>query len=177
MSKKTLLGIGLVALALSATLPAAGKRKQTRSLTALDYLEIQQLYARYNYGSDTAAQDGYMYADTFTPDGEVVIVPDTAIRGRENLARFIRRADKGPTTIHHFTSNLLIQPSPEGARGSIYLLLANIGQSREPGAVVGGGVYYDELTKTSGGWRFKKRTYVRANDKVPIEILEAHGLS
>jgi SnoaL-like domain len=175
MTKNTL--IGIVACVLAASGLAASRRAAAaHALTALDYAEIQQLYARYNYGSDTAARDGYMYADTFTPDGEVLILPDTTIRGREELAKFIRRSDKGPTTIHHFTSNLLIEPSDHGARGAVYLLLANIGQDQEPSAVVGGGVYYDQLTKTSDGWRFKKRTYVRANGKVPLEILEANGL-
>jgi len=146
MRKQTLIGIG--ALLLVATGLAASKRTSGPHLTALDYADIQQLYARYTYGSDTAARNGYMYADTFTADGEVVILPDTTIRGREELAKFIRRSDKGPTTIRHFTSNLLIEPSPDGARGTVYLLLANIGQDREPVAVVGGGVYYDQLTKT-----------------------------
>jgi hypothetical protein len=134
-------------------------------LTALDYVEIQQLYARYNYGSDTAANDGNMYAGTFTSDGVVLIMPNTTIQGRKNLAEFIRRGNKGPTTIHHFISNLLIEPSPEGAIGSVYLLLANIGESGQPNSVTGGGIYRDLLVRTSEGWRFKKRTYFAANSR------------
>src|SRR4029079_19094885 len=38
-------------------------------LTALDYIEIRQLVARYGYAVDTGADNGNMYADLFSPDG------------------------------------------------------------------------------------------------------------
>ena len=43
-----------------------------QTFTPLDYIEIQQLAIRYAYGLDTAADNGYMYDDVFTPDGEFV---------------------------------------------------------------------------------------------------------
>ena len=39
------------------------------TLTAADYIEIQQLVARYGYAVDTHADNGYGYADLFTADG------------------------------------------------------------------------------------------------------------
>ncbi|HZL95259.1 MAG TPA: nuclear transport factor 2 family protein, partial [Vicinamibacterales bacterium] len=42
---------------------------QERAFTALDYQEITQLINRYAYGIDTCANNGYDYADVFTPDG------------------------------------------------------------------------------------------------------------
>ena len=39
------------------------------TLAAQDILEIQQLVANYSYALDTAADNGYMYADLFTADG------------------------------------------------------------------------------------------------------------
>ena len=42
---------------------------QGPALTALDYQEITQLINRYAYGIDTCANNGYDYADVFTPDG------------------------------------------------------------------------------------------------------------
>ena len=168
MSKtKALIGLTL-AVYLSPLIGVHGQQSnpKTAALTALDYAEIQQLYARYNYGSDTAADEGAMYARTFTPDGVVVIMPNTTIQGQKNLAEFIKRGNKGPTTIHHFTSNLLVEPSPEGATGSVYLLLATIGENGQPSSVTGGGIYRDILVKTSEGWRFKKRTYFAANSRL-----------
>jgi hypothetical protein len=40
---------------------------QERAFTALDYQEITQLINRYAYGIDTCANNGYDYADVFTP--------------------------------------------------------------------------------------------------------------
>jgi hypothetical protein len=162
---KVLLGVavGVCVLTLAVVQGQQNDRRKP-ALTALDYAEIEQLYARYNYGSDTGADDGYLYARTFTPDGAVVIMPNRTITGHKNLADFIRRDDKGPTTIHHFTSNLLVEPSPDGATGSIYLLLANIGANGQPSTVTGGGVYHDNLVRTAEGWRFKKRTYFAATN-------------
>jgi len=155
-------GVGVLMLAV---VQGQQNDRKRAALTALDYAEIAQLYSRYNYGSDTGADEGYLYARTFTADGSVVIMPNRTITGHKDLAEFIRRDDKGPTTIHHFTSNMLIEASPEGATGSIYLLLANIGDNGQPSTVTGGGVYHDNLVRTAEGWRFKKRTYFAANSK------------
>jgi hypothetical protein len=46
-----------------------GAAAKSPSLTALDYQEIAQLVNRYAYGIDTCANNGYDYADVFTPDG------------------------------------------------------------------------------------------------------------
>jgi hypothetical protein len=43
-----------------------------RELTALDYFEIQQLVAKYARAIDTCSNNGYDYADLFTPDGAFI---------------------------------------------------------------------------------------------------------
>jgi hypothetical protein len=48
--------------------PATVSAKEP-SLTALDYEQIMQLTTRYAYGIDTCSNNGYDYADVFTPDG------------------------------------------------------------------------------------------------------------
>ena len=53
------------------------------TLTAADYVEIQQLVARYAYAVDTHADNGYAYADLFAPDG----VFGGKTQGREALAK------------------------------------------------------------------------------------------
>ena len=82
----------LIALALGLSLFAAKggaqqKRGNTTSLSPLDIIEIQQLAIRYSYGLDTGADNGYLYADVFTPDGEFVGRQVPLTQGREALAR------------------------------------------------------------------------------------------
>jgi SnoaL-like protein len=53
----------------AASLARAQQRVTGGSLTAADYIEIQQLVARYGYAVDTHADNGYAYADLFAADG------------------------------------------------------------------------------------------------------------
>ena len=57
------IGIGAASLALAQQKVTGG------TLTAADYVEIQQLVSRYGYAVDTHADNGYAYADLFTVDG------------------------------------------------------------------------------------------------------------
>jgi len=59
--KQFVLSLALSGLALVATSAFAAP------MTAEDYFEIQQLYAKYNHAIDSGNADAY--ADTFTPDG------------------------------------------------------------------------------------------------------------
>ena len=59
----------VVSGAASAQVPAPSG---PRELTALDYFEIQQLVAKYARAIDTCSNNGYDYADLFTPDGSFV---------------------------------------------------------------------------------------------------------
>ena len=44
-------------------------QKSAPTLTAQDYIEIQQLLNRYAFALDTCSNNGYDYADLYTPDG------------------------------------------------------------------------------------------------------------
>jgi len=67
---KTWLKVGATAVVASLlTLVAVRAQQRTPSLTALDYVEIQQLVARYAYAIDTCGDNGYDYARLYTPDG------------------------------------------------------------------------------------------------------------
>ena len=87
-----------VALALCVTASAAIYAQQQRggSLTALDYAEIQQLYIRYNYGIDTHAGNGMMWAGTFTKDGVFELVGSMKIQGTEKLVEFAKLKPNAP---------------------------------------------------------------------------------
>src|SRR5678815_3313039 len=86
----------VAALALSAQTRSGAK---PRELTALDYIEIQQLVAKYARAIDTCSNNGYDYADLFTSDGAFIPSingqPAAPIRGRERLAEVSGGGSRG----------------------------------------------------------------------------------
>ena len=126
------------------------------TLTALDYIQIEQLYAHYAHYLDTA--DGARFAGLFTPDGVFITnKPGYGdIKGRKALADFAAKAGAPPPIVRagHSTTTVMIDPAPGGATGSAYLM-AGTGADQ-------GYVYTDRFVKTAEGWRFKTRE-VRQN--------------
>lgn len=124
-----------------------------KTLTTQDFVEIQQLYARYNWTLDTGDVEGY--ANTFTPDG----VFNNNV-GREAIVKFATGFHAGMgTRVKHWNTNLMITPTPEGASGAVYLMLLNVNTT--PPTVESAGKYADRLVKTPQGWRFKSRQTTR----------------
>jgi len=143
------------------------------ALTALDYQAIIQLTNKYAYGIDTCSNNGYDYADVFTPDGIFIDkMTDEGVKqggrvlakGREALATLIGGGSKGCKTKmvwtgwSHIMTNHVITPSSEGATGRIYLLQMGI---KGPGSIERHGGYEDVYVKTAIGWRIKLRANVR----------------
>ena len=152
----------LVVPAVLAVVQAQSQRSRG-SLTALDYAEIQQLYGRYAIGYDTG--NGEMWSRAFTADGTFVLPGGKTLAGRQQLAEFASAPgnNKGPTNVFHVNSNVTIEPSRDGATGTAYVVLVNIGEGGKPSALTGGGIYRDEFVKTSEGWLIKKRIYQPAH--------------
>jgi hypothetical protein len=142
----------------------AAKGTKAAPLTATDYREIQQLVARYSYALDSAAGDGAVYASLFAADGilRAKTDPPYEVKGRDKLAAFVTRDLKkqGPLYVHTFAANHIIQPSPEGATGRVYLVAIDIQEDANPGLIREGGRFDDLYVKTREGWRFKTRTYI-----------------
>src|SRR3990172_8727347 len=69
------------------------------SLTAQDYVDIQQLYARYNYAIDSG--DIEAYVALYTPDGSF-----NSFTGHEGLRTFMKNRNGG--TRRHWNTNLVI---------------------------------------------------------------------
>src|SRR4030095_15203347 len=122
------------------------------ALTALDYIEIQQLVNRYAFAIDTCSNNGYDYAELYTPDGIFYygINARTAV-GREQLAeaagggrlgcKKLQTATREKPLQTHVTVNLVIEPSPEGATGKSYLVypgVRGIGAGPDHSGHVGG---------------------------------------
>src|SRR4030095_16165145 len=152
----------LVALGQAPSAPAP------RELTALDYIEIQQLVAKYARAIDTCSNNGYDYADLFTPDG--VFIPSfdgkplAPIQGRERLAEVSGGGSRGCKNVgwivqgvRHLYANHIITPTAEGATGTVDMLM--IGLGGEPNKIQHDGYYEDTYVKTAKGWRFKQRVH------------------
>src|ERR1017187_9179404 len=122
MPKRRLIATAVFALVIvGVSWVFAQQRKVASSLTADDYIEIQQLYARYNNAIDTG--DAEAYAATFVPDGVF-----NTYNGHDALVGFIHdwRDKMGGAMRRHWNTNLTITPTPEGASGSVYLMLVNV---------------------------------------------------
>jgi hypothetical protein len=150
---------------LSAVAPAADQSKAVRKITADDYIQIQQLYATYAQALDKG--EGELFASTFVEDGEFTggraagraTEVRNPIKGREALTKM---GSNGGT--RHFTANLVITPTADGAKGSCYLLLFNA--RKIPATIIETAIYEDTLVKTTAGWKFKKRVVWRDDDDI-----------
>src|SRR2546427_5207434 len=157
MKRNALIAAALTVSVLSSAGGAQQKGAKAATLTPLDYIEIQQLAIRYSYGLDSGADNGYMYADVFTPDGEFVGRQVPLTQGREALARVARSVRKGNAQyVRHFIANHVIEPSAEGATGKVYLMVVDC-EEWQPSSIYIGGHYEDVYVKTAAGWRIKRR--------------------
>jgi hypothetical protein len=136
----------------------AQQRGTVKPLSTQDVLEIQQLGAKYAYGLDTGADNGNYYANVFTVDGSF---GDTV--GREKLAALAREGG-GRLKLRgyqHIVTNVIVEPTAEGAAGSQYIQVLTVGGNGKPPMIDHGGRYEDVYVKTAEGWRIKSRKYVR----------------
>jgi hypothetical protein len=165
---KTLIAIAVFGLAAGVGAFVAVQAQQgaqrTGALTAEDREEIRELLHRYMFYLDDCpgSNSGYDYADLYTEDGRFGTGQN---RGREALARAAGRQPdgscapqrhRGPRTQIHLNVGEIIEPSPEGARATSYLLMID-GTGGQP---YWDGWYEDILVKTPRGWRFKQRVHV-----------------
>src|SRR3954463_10158460 len=105
----------LVALALIVGSAWLSAQKSSGTLTSDDLVEIQQLYARYNWTLDAGDAEGY--ASTFVPGGvfnnnvghDAIVTSSTTFHAGIGAH------------LHHWNTNLMILPTPEGASGQVYL--------------------------------------------------------
>ena len=141
------------------TMQAEQNTAKTRALTAMDYIQIQQLVSRYPYAVDTGAGNGGMYADLFAPDG-VFAQRNGDVTGREALSATARRFQRGPQSTFHFLMDHVIEPTSDGAVGKEYLAQFVFGDDGMPSRIFGGGHYDDVYERTADGWRFKRRQFI-----------------
>ena len=158
----------VLAIFMTLALPTAAHAQKPMELSALDYIEIQQLVAKYARAIDTCSNNGYDYADLYTPDGVFLPIVNgksvPGIQGREKLAEVSGGGSKGCKNVpwieqgvHHIYVNHIITPTPEGAIGTVDMMM--IGLGGDPNKIESDGYYEDIYVKTAQGWRFKQRTH------------------
>jgi hypothetical protein len=160
---------GLVLLLAAAVAVAQQPAAQPLStLTALDYFEIGQLVSKYARAIDTCSNNGYDYADLFTPDGFFAPAQDGKVgnrmQGRERLAEASGGGSRGCKNVgwikqgvKHLYVNHIITPTADGAVGTVDMLM--IGLGGDPNRIRHDGYYEDTYVKTAQGWRFKSRIH------------------
>ena len=154
MQKRVMAAVVTVLLMLAAAAPALA---QVGALTTQDYIEIHELYARYNHAIDLGIGAGQGVADTFTEDG---VLNKTTV-GRQALAELANRAGGGPR--RHITTSIVLTQTPDGVKGQAYYFLVDA--SSKEFNLVQGGQYDDLIVKTPKGWRFKTR---QTNPVAPV---------
>jgi actinorhodin biosynthesis protein ActVIA len=142
--------LALVAILIAAAAPWIVAQKAGATLTAQDLVEIQQLYAKYNWALDAGDSEGY--ASTFTTDGTF-----NNNVGHDAIVKFADTFHAGMGAhVKHWNTNLMILPAPDGgATGQVYLVLVDF--ATKPPSIATSASYSDQLVKTPQGWRFKKR--------------------
>jgi hypothetical protein len=173
-----------VAISFTAAGPVgAQSRGAAAALSTQDYIEIEQLAAKYAFLVDTCTAGGYEFADLFTPDGEFSVsqawgtAGGRKTKGREALAAAAGGDGKGgcvdPKTtlgygISHISVNHVITPTPGGATGKSYLLAIGVGGN--PTTIERQGGYEDVYVKTPNGWRFQSRVHVFPNLRESVQF-------
>ena len=163
---------GRIAFTIMVAVMAAGitwvyaqPRQAAGTIAPEDYVEIMQLYNKYNYQTDMGgADDGTVYADLFTDDGQF-----RDYQGREglkqNVKNYHRTLQESGRISRMIDANIILTPTAEGVNGTAYLIIFNA--SAQPPVITTMGLYEDTLVKTPQGWRFKKRLFKSAAETEP----------
>ena len=125
------------------------------TLTATDYLQIEQLVSSYGHALDSGygkGENGEAYANLYTPDASFA-----GAVGHDKLVVLGKIQPRGPDFVRHYLTNHVIEPTPDGARGKEYLVVIDIGENGKPSSLFLGGHYEETYVKTAEGWRMKNR--------------------
>jgi hypothetical protein len=130
---------------------------------------------RYGWALDSGADDGRAYADLYAPDGTFTGTNQgpsgRTYQGRDALAALARGGRRGPLFVSHYVTNLVVEPTPDGAVGRTYVAILDIGNGGNgaKSRLDHGGLYNDVYVRTAAGWRFKSRTYYESTSGEPVQ--------
>lgn len=96
-----------------------------------------------------------------------------AIRALVNSSAYgLDKGSDGRLNARHFLSNHLIEATPDGARGRVYVMVLAFGSGTRPTSVSLGGLYEDVYERTPAGWRVKDRRFFSSKS---AQTLAAEG--
>jgi SnoaL-like protein len=170
MRKAAVTVLVLALIALQASAHAA------KALTAMDYVQIQQLVNRLNFALDYCGHGGRDFAALFADDGQYVVDEGDGqprvFRGADALAGLAGGPDCAATHtpprawLAHLAESLVIEPTATGARGTAYAIYpSRKGKVFQPDATGQVGLYHDEYVRTANGWRVKLRRHEVSPEK------------
>jgi uncharacterized protein (TIGR02246 family) len=125
-------------------------------LTAQDRLDIQELISEYCHYEDSG--DAEAWAELYTSDGRFVGGGGKLAVGRAALVEFATRRWADKPQVHnwiHWTANIVIRATPEGASARSFQMVIECDGSRYKVYKVSG--KDDVMRKENGRWRFYER--------------------
>jgi hypothetical protein len=156
-------------LAFLSTPPVATAASPMR-LTALDYIEIQQLVHRLSFALDYCIRGGEEFASLFVEGGQFIIDEGGGKTRTSSTRQQLIALTGGPTCeanqspprayLAHLSDNLVIDATADGARGTSYAIYPpRNGKTFTPETAGQVGLYHDEYVRTPQGWRFRLRRH------------------
>ena len=125
-------------------------------LSPEDYIDISQLYSFYPRDVDPGSIRNAEWM--FTEDG-VADMGGRTYTGQA-LKDFYAQVPKNQSSgVRHFNTSYVIVGTPEGARGSSYMMQVERRKKDGPIDVTLFGKYEDKFVKTRNGWRIKERIF------------------
>ena len=155
-------------------------------LSPQDYMEISQLYGLYARDVDpgsprnaawlfTDDAEFYAYGARFAYNysGDAPSEPQQ-YHGQNELAAFFETIRENVSTgTRHFNTTYVVEKTPDGAKGTCYMLMVARDTVSEAPYIVGTGTYEDDLIETGEGWRFKRRIFrfdACKDDESPVPL-------
>jgi hypothetical protein len=150
---KTLRILSLTACAAVLALSVVHGQNRATALTALDYIQIQQVVFEAQYALFAGLDEGRLYAQQFTPNGTMNDI--------SGAAALTAHAKGGRPGVRSLLTNVIIEPTAQGAFARHYEFMVNFVKGRDEPAELGTtGRYEDSFVKTPAGWRIQKRVFV-----------------
>jgi hypothetical protein len=132
-----------------------------------DFMQISQLFSRYDYGIDNG--DGVAWAATFTPNG-VFADPSTCAIGRDQLmavAKHDGRPDGDREHFHMPSLGPIVYADRDHATVHSTVMVVRKTGFGEQGGILVTGSYDDTLVRSDGKWLFAYRLVHRPNGNKP----------
>jgi 3-phenylpropionate/cinnamic acid dioxygenase small subunit len=127
------------------------------ALSTEDRATLHDVYARYAYAFDGADADAW--AALFAADGRFAPPNVAEVVGTEALRDFVASRAADAPGMRHLMSNVLVEATDQGARGSAYFLCFRLGPDGQF-RLRNFGRYDDEFVREGGTWKFASRSVV-----------------